>query len=269
MSSSQIAAIQINDVEISETAILAEAQNHPAPSPDQAIAAATEALVVRELLLQKARDLHIAPLPQTDAAGNRETPEDALIRQLLEIEVTVPEADEETCRRYFENNRARLRSPDLFEAAHILFAADPKDDAAYGKAVADAKATIAALEHDPGAFGAMAKERSDCTSAQNGGRLGQITRGDTVPEFETFLVNLEEGQLCPVPVKSRYGVHVLRLDKKIAGAALPFETVQTRIADYLHEASWRRAVAQYIKLLAGHASICGVAIAAESSPLVQ
>lgn len=261
--------IQINDVEIPEAAIRAEAQNHPAPSPDQAIAAATKALVVRELLLQEARGLQIAPIPQTDAAGRKETAEDAAIRQLLEIEVTVPEADEETCRRYFDNNQTRFRSPDLFEAAHILFAADPKDEDAYAKAVAAAKATITALEQDPGAFGAMARERSDCTSAKNDGRLGQITRGDTVPEFETFLVNLEEGQLCPVPVKSRYGVHVLRLDKKIDGTALPFEAVQGRIADYLHEASWRRAVAQYIKLLAGHASIGGVDIAGEASPLVQ
>ena len=261
--------IQINDVEIPEAAIRAEAQNHPAPSPDQAIAAAMEALAVRELLLQKAREQQIAPTPQTDAAGRKETAEDAAIRQLLEIEVTVPEADEETCRRYFDNNRTRLRSPDLFEAAHILFAADPKDEDAYAKAVASAKATIAELTEDPRAFDAMARERSDCTSAKNDGRLGQITRGDTVPEFETFLVNLEEGQLCPVPVQSRYGVHVLRLDKKIAGTDLPFEAVKDRIADYLHEASWRRAVAQYIKLLAGHASIGGVDIAGETSPLVQ
>ena len=88
-------------------------------------------------------------------------------------------------------------------------------------------------------------------------------------EFETFLVNLEEGQLCPVPVKSRYGVHVLRLDKRIEGRPLPFDVVQDRIARYLQDASWRRAAAQFIKLLAGQASIDGIDLDRATSPLVQ
>jgi peptidyl-prolyl cis-trans isomerase C len=45
--------------------------------------------------------------------------------------------------------------------------------------------------------------------------------------------------------------------------------VADTIADYLQEASWRRAVSQYIKLLAGAASIEGVAFEAAETPLVQ
>ena len=261
--------IQVNGAEISEAAIRAEAQNHPAESPEAALGAAAEALVVRELLLQQARALELAPQPQTDETGRRETDEDALIRQLLEVEISLPEADDEICRRYYDNNRQRFRSADLFEAAHILFAADPSDEDGYASAVAAAEATLETLDRDSSAFEAIARERSDCTSANNGGRLGQVARGDTVAEFETFLVNLEEGQLCPVPVKSRYGVHVLRLDKRIEGRLLPFEAVRDRIAGYLQESSWRRGVAQYIKLLAGNASIEGIDLDGATSPLVQ
>ncbi|MCG8542737.1 MAG: peptidylprolyl isomerase [Alphaproteobacteria bacterium] len=261
--------IQVNGVEVPEAAIRAEAQNHPAESPDEAFGAAAQALVIRELLLQQARALKLAPQPQTDDSGRRETEEDALIRRLLESEISLPEADDDTCRRYFDNNRERFRSPDLYEAAHILFAADPADTDGYASATAAAEATLETLDRDPGAFAAIARERSDCTSASNGGRLGQVARGDTVAEFETFLVNLEEGQLCPVPVKSRYGVHVLRLDKRIEGRPLPFEAVRDRIAGYLHEASWRRGVAQYIRLLAGNARIDGIDLNGATSPLVQ
>ena len=90
-----------------------------------------------------------------------------------------------------------------------------------------------------------------------------------MPEFETFLFNLQDGQLCPVPVKSRYGVHVLRLDRRIAGRPLPFERVQPRIAEYLVDSSWRLGVTQYIRLLAGEADIRGVALDGADSPLVR
>jgi peptidyl-prolyl cis-trans isomerase C len=72
-----------------------------------------------------------------------------------------------------------------------------------------------------------------------------------------------------VPVETRYGVHVLRLDAREDGRQLPFEAVQERIADYLQQQSWNRAVAQYISILAGKARIEGLRMAAASSPLVQ
>jgi peptidyl-prolyl cis-trans isomerase C len=110
---------------------------------------------------------------------------------------------------------------------------------------------------------------SACPSAAQGGNLGQITPGQTVPEFETFLYNLEEGQICPVPVKTRFGYHVLRLDRRIEGRQLPFEAVRDKIAEYLREHVWRRAISQYLQLLVGEAEIRGIELNGASSPLVQ
>lgn len=264
-----MADIRINDACIAQSAILAEAQNHPAENPEVALAAAGEALAVRELLLQEARRQGVSAAPRYDDQGRREADDEAAVRELLEKEVAIPEADEATCRRYYDNHSTRFRSPDLFEAAHILFSAAPDDHAGYEKAVAEAEQTVAMLQKDPGAFGTLARKLSACTSAQDEGRLGQVTRGDTVPEFETFLVNLEQGQLSPVPVRSRYGVHVLRLDRRIEGRQLPFEAVRDRIADYLQTASWQRAVAQYIRILAGQAEVHGIDLGGTRTPLVQ
>ena len=118
-------------------------------------------------------------------------------------------------------------------------------------------------------FAELAQQLSACPSAAQGGNLGQITRGQTVPEFETFLFNLEEGQICPVPVKTRFGYHVLRLDRRIEGRQLPFEAVRDKIADYLHQRVWRQAVSQYLQLLVGQAEIRGIELKGASSPLVQ
>ncbi len=261
--------VSVNDVEITAAAIAAECQNHPADSAETARQEAARALAIRELLLQEAPRLGIEAVPGTDQSDRTETIEDALIRGLLEDQITTPEADDAACRRYYDNNRERFRSADLFEASHILLSADPADTDAYAAAVGEAEAIIATLRERPEEFAAIARGRSDCASAKEGGRLGQITRGQTTPEFETFLLALEEGQLCPQPVKTPYGVHVLRLDRRQSGRVMPFELVRDLIADYIEEASWRRAVSQYLKLLAGRSNITGVDIAGTDGALVQ
>ncbi len=262
-------SIYVNAREISDAALAAEVQNHPAPDFAAAEKAAAEALVVRELLLQEAARQGLRPEPRRLGAGKRETEEDALVRQLLAREIAIPTADAAACRRYYENNLRRFRSPDLFEAAHIFFPAHPEDRAAYAEARRQAEAAIARLTREPAAFARLAAELSACSSAHVGGSLGQFARGQTLPEFESFLDNLEPGQISPVPVPTRYGFHVVRLDQRAAGAQLPFEAVQRRIADYLTERAWNRAVAQYLRILAGRARIEGFAMAAAESPLVQ
>ena len=151
--------------------------------------------------------------------------------------------------RYHDRHPDRFRGSDPFEPAHILFKALRDDVVAYAKAVAQAEAVLAQLKERPDSFDSLGRSLSDRPSATEGGRLGQVVRGDTTPEFETFLVAMQPGQICPTPVRTRYGVHVLRLDRKIEGEALPFVAVQERIAAYLEERTWRRAVAQYIALL--------------------
>lgn len=259
----------VNGVAIPEAAIAAEMQNHPAGSVDEARAEAERALVVRELLLQEARRRGIEAEPVAAEDGRQRTAEDALIDRLLAEAVALPEADEAACRRYYENNLRRFRTPDLYEAAHILLAAAPADREAYAAAGRAAEELIAMLQRRPGEFAALAKARSACPSAATGGRLGQVGRGQTVPEFETFLFALEPGQLCPVPVKTRYGVHVIRLDHRIEGRQLPFELVRDRIAEYLGEAVWRRATVQFVRILAGRAAVVGVDLDGSASPLVQ
>jgi peptidyl-prolyl cis-trans isomerase C len=261
----------VNGVEISDHAINSELQYHPAGSVEEAREAAARALAVRELLLQQAarRGIDRPDPPKQGQEDERETDDEALIRTLLAREIRTPEPDQASCRRFYEQNLKRFRSPDLFEAAHILFLADPKDATASARAKEAASAVLRDVLAEPGRFSDLARARSACPSAAQGGNLGQITRGQTVPEFETFLFNLEPGQICPVPVKTRFGYHVLRLDRRIEGRQLPFEAVRDRIADYLREHVWRRAVSQYLQLLVGEAEIRGIELKGASTPLVQ
>lgn len=217
--------------------------------------------MIRELLLQRAKHLDLTPEPICDEAGRRETEDEALMRAVVDLEVTVPEPDDETCRRYYERNRARFRSSDIYEVSHILFAAVPENHEDYAQARADAAAVLATLQESPECFAALAKAYSRCPSAEQGGNLGQITEGQTTPEFERALVSLSAGELCTEPVATRYGFHIIRLERKHGGRVLPYEAVSERIADYLRESVRRRADAQYVARLVSAAKIEGIEIA--------
>ena len=257
----RLALVSVNGVMIARDAIVREMQHHPAPKPIAAWQQAARALVIRELLLQEARRLGVVPQPMSDASGRRETDEEATIRGLIEREVTVPEPDDDTCRRFYERNQGRFRSPDIYEASHILFSALASDRVAHAKARKDAAAVLAELLEHPERFAELAQSHSRCPSAAQGGNLGQITTGQTTPEFEKALIALRPGQLCAEPVATRYGFHVIRLDRKHAGRLLPYEAVAGRIADYLRESVRRRADAQYIARLVSAARIDGIELA--------
>jgi len=100
-------AILVNKVQITDEEIGREMQYHPAPSQEQAWHMAAQSLVIRQLLLQQAAsnglcgDIGIVAPPEH---------EEELIDQLLEHDVSVPDADEATCQRFYDNH------PDSFKA---------------------------------------------------------------------------------------------------------------------------------------------------------
>jgi peptidyl-prolyl cis-trans isomerase C len=261
--------IKVNGVAIPRDLIAREAQHHPARTPLDAWKAAARALAVRELLLQEARRLDVTGEAMTDGENRQETEDETAVRSLVEREVQTPVADTATRRRFYEQHRQRFRSPDIYEAAHILFASSKADAAAYTEAKASAEAMLAVLREHPEQFAAVATAHSACSSAASGGNLGQVTAGQTTPEFEQALFALEPGTIAPEPVATRYGFHIVRLDRKHCGRQLPFELVADRIAEYLEESVKRRALAQYIARLASAARIEGIELASAEAMRVN
>ncbi|AAL54196.1 peptidylprolyl isomerase [Brucella melitensis] len=251
-------AVSVNGVTIDEADILTEAQNHPAENPGAALLSAARALAVRELLLQRAREIGIEPEHEKDAEGRAETDEDALVRMVIEREVDVPSASRDEAQRYYENNRHRFTSAPILEASHILIAADPADQETRDAARQTATRLAAAVIAEPATFASVALEYSSCPSGAQGGNLGQLTRGSTVPEFERALERMTPGETTANPIESRFGYHIVRLDRRVEGEELPFDYVADKIAGWLEASTWSKAVSQYIAILAAEAEITGI-----------
>lgn len=248
--------ISVNGVTISEAAVARELQHHPAGSREEAARLAATALVLRTLLGQRALEREIAGAD-----------EDHRIANLIDLEVRVPQPTPEEVARYYRRNALRFMTPPLWEAAHIFFPARNGDPTHREQARGQAEAVLAEAQANPTQFAELAKLHSACSSKDQGGSLGQVTKGDTNPELERALATVDEGSITLVA--SRHGFHVLRLDRRAAGKQLPLEQVAAWIEDHLRKTSKRRAIAQYLQLVTAGATIEGIELAAADSPLVQ
>ncbi len=258
-------AIRVNDRVIDHDEIAREVQYHPSPTLAEARRRAARALVVRELLLAEADVQDVRDTNRMDG----ETGEEARIRQLIEQQVTVPEPSEGDCRRYYEKNGARMRTADEHEVSHILIPAPPDDAEIRAEARKKAMALTDELRRQPDRFLGLAKERSSCPSAEDGGYLGWIARGQTAPEFEKALSRLAIDEIPEYPVETRFGFHVVLVHQRHAGQPVTFESCREKIADYLREHVRRKAVSQYIRVLAGRHEVAGFDLDAADSPLLQ
>ena len=251
--------ITINGVSIGDTAIDAEAANHEAAAAPRS--AAAYALAIRELLLQRAAEVGLAEPDKSDEAAC-----DAAIERLLVQEAPVPEPLESECRKFYELNRERFVVGELVEAAHILFAVT--SDTPLEAIRRQAEGTLQQARAEPGRFAELAQRFSNCPSGAQGGSLGQIHRGQTVPEFENAIFGGEPGVL-PRLVNTRFGFHVVRIERHIAGRTLDFDTVQPDIARALSERVRMKAAEQYVRILASRAALSGIELDPPRSALVQ
>jgi peptidyl-prolyl cis-trans isomerase C len=195
--------------------------------------------------LEEARALLLAEAVRQGIVGGG----DAAIEALLEREVKTPQPTDAECRRWYERNPRRLRSGDLVEARHILFAITPRVPPAALRA--EAAEVHASVYRDAASFASAAARYSNCPSAAQGGALGQLGRGDSVPEFEAALFAGERLGVLPELVSTRHGFHVVLVARRIPGRAVPFEEAHAQVARMLEERSLAVAMRQYLARLSG------------------
>jgi len=125
----------------------------------------------------------------------------------------------EELRAYYNQHQNEYRVQDEVKVSHILIktpvaGADGKVDEK-GVEEARKKAEDVLKQVKGGAkLEDLAKKYSDDPgSAKQGGELGWIGRGRTVPEFEKAAFSLGKGQISDL-VKSSYGFHIIRTEDK-------------------------------------------------------
>ncbi|WP_150910635.1 peptidylprolyl isomerase [Marinobacter halotolerans] len=254
----QFPPVYVGDTLIGEDDIARELQHHPAEDVAEAWHEAARSLVIRELLLQQTSRLNLEGIAD----------EEDRIARVLELELQVPEPGEQDCERFYAANPGRFRSPTLMAVSHILLAAAPDDVQERMRQEEVGQQLLSSLLEGRAQFEPLAKQYSACESRHQGGSLGQISKGQTVDEFERPVLSLREG-LNPELIETRYGWHIVRVDQRIDGEQLPYEHVKPQIRQYLSESVTRRAFRQYLQVLASEIGVKGVDLELPDSPLMQ
>ena len=261
-SNQDLPIVRVNGVEISSTAIAQEMQYHPAESQREVAFLAAQALVLKELLKQRAAEINLEV-----TVKDAESLEEATTRCLLDDEINTPEIGDAELQTFYTHNPRSFTTPPLVSAKHILIAADPEDDLERSTQREVALNIIQALQAGAD-FASMAMTHSACPSKQQQGSLGQLSKGQTVPEFERQLLRLPLG-LAEQPIESRYGYHIVLVEQRVEGELVPYHMVKERIAAQLSQRVWQKSVTHYLQMLVGEATIEGITLQGAASPLLQ
>jgi peptidyl-prolyl cis-trans isomerase D len=160
-----------------------------------------------------------------------------------------PAVSSEQVQQYYQAHQKDFQVPEGAKVRHILIkvpaGADAKTDAA-----AKAKAEALLKEIKGGAdFATLAKANSDDPGSKaQGGDLGMIQRGVTVPEFEKAAFSLQPGQVSDL-VKTQFGYHIIKVEEKQTAHLKPLDEVKTQILATLtrqQEADLQATFAQQI-----------------------
>jgi parvulin-like peptidyl-prolyl isomerase len=122
---------------------------------------------------------------------------------------------------YYQSHITQFASTPKVRASHILL-----------RSRAEAETVMAKLKAG-GNFAALAKSHSiDLPMALEGGSMGVIEKGRSLPEIEKALFLLKEGDVSEI-VETRYGFHILTVNEIIGQKYKPFDEVKEEIRKFL------------------------------------
>ena len=126
-------------------------------------------------------------------------------------------ATEEDAKAYYEAHKEQFQKGESVSASHILVDSEEKAN--------EIKAKIDSGEIS---FEDAARENSSCPSGKSGGALGEFTRGQMVPEFDSAAFAAEIGVVSG-PVKSQFGYHLIKVTEKNAASEIAFDQVKDQV----------------------------------------
>jgi len=145
-------------------------------------------------------------------------------------------SDEEIQKFYEKNKGAQFTTPEQRCARHILFNKDQKQ-----------KAEDVEKQLEDGAdFAKLAKENSqDPGSAEKGGDLGCLGKGETVPEFEDATFGADQGEIVG-PVKTEFGYHIIEVTDAKPEQTRPLSEVESQIRSQLSTEEQSEAFSKWL-----------------------
>ena len=152
-------------------------------------------------------------------------------------------------RLFYEMHHDRFSTPETRLGSHILVTVN--EDFSENTEMA-AKSTIEQVHQKLNGrgnrFGQFAKRHSECPTAMDAGKLGEISRGQLYPELDEALFSMEEAQISQ-PIRTELGYHILFCEKIKPARRVPLTQAADRIRQLLQERNQRNCQKNWLKEL--------------------
>jgi peptidyl-prolyl cis-trans isomerase D len=201
---------------------------------------------------------------------NNSIPEKRKLRYVV-LETAKVEAQTEVThddlQAYYDQHRDEFRVPEQVNVRHILIktplpGTDGKVDTKGADEARKKAEDVLKQIKSSGNFAELAKKYSeDPGSAKNGGSLGWIGKGRTVPEFEKAAFSLPKGGTSDL-VQSSYGFHIIHVDDKQDAHLKTLEEVKDQIQSVIKQQKVARAADIQASALLTQARTAGLGKAA-------
>lgn len=154
----------------------------------------------------------------------------AYVKLSLEDLSKIVTLTDEELKAVYKREQQRFTIPAKRFASHILIKPELKDNEESDKAALEKANKLYADLNAGAVFKTLATEHSqDPGSVKKGGELGEVITGVMVKPFESAVDTLSEvGQLSE-PVKTRFGYHIIKLDKIIKAKITGFDEVKDQL----------------------------------------
>lgn len=155
----------------------------------------------------------------------------AITPEGLASTVTVDEAEAEA---YYADNQDAFRKEEQADASHILVKLDENASEEAVAAATKKIENVLKLARSGKDFGKLAEKYSEGPSAPTGGALGTFSRGQMVKPFEDAVFTMKDGEISE-PIRTRFGLHIIKLNKLDEARIPAFEEVKGQIMTKLAE----------------------------------
>lgn len=181
-----------------------------------------------------------------------------------------PQISNAEIQQYYNQNQSQYQVPEEVKVRHILIAvAQTASAAQVAAAKAKAQKILDEIRKDNGKnFAQLAKKYSDDPgSAAEGGELGWIKRGTTVPAFQHIAFSQQPGQISGL-VRTQFGFHIIQTEAKQAAHLKPLtKDLKAEIESTLTQQKMAQAAQAYAEQLAKQAAKEGLAKTAAAHQL--
>lgn len=180
------------------------------------------------------------------AALERELRVEAILEKIGTHAPRVSEIDVEL---YYHYHPDQFRRPETRRARHILITLNPElPENTATTARARIEAVAARLTKEPKRFEEQAMKHSECPTALQGGRLGDIPRGKLYPELDAALFTTPAGQVSDV-LESPLGYHLLWCESIQEERVLSLDQARAPIRNLLEQRRKRVCQQAWMKQL--------------------